>query len=119
MAMIDAGRVPLTGPLAAAVKNADALFCSVASFWEVAIKHRLGRLPLPCPLLDTPNAARAVGIDLIDIAVEQALVDVEPWPDTNDPFDRLLLAVWKLHDLRLITIDRKLADHPLAWRPAA
>jgi PIN domain nuclease of toxin-antitoxin system len=26
------------------------LFVSTASLWEMAIKHRLGKLPLPCPI---------------------------------------------------------------------
>ncbi|MGF1549428.1 MAG: hypothetical protein ACFBQW_02680 [Sphingomonadaceae bacterium] len=38
---------------------------------------------------------------------------------TRDPFDRLLLAICQVERLRLLTTDQRLADHPLAWRPAS
>ena len=44
------------------------------------------------------------------------LADAEPEPQTRDPFDRLLLGQCQVENLRLVTLDRALAAHPLAWR---
>jgi PIN domain nuclease of toxin-antitoxin system len=87
---------------------------SVASLWEIAIKYRLGKLPLQTELERMPGALRDLGFDIIPINEHHALAGVEPEPATRDPFDRLLLAQCHVEGLRLITIDRALAGHRLA-----
>jgi PIN domain nuclease of toxin-antitoxin system len=104
--------------LDAALKPANELFVSVVSIWEVAIKHRLGKLPLPCPLAHWPDLLAAARMKILALEVDPVLVDLEPMPDTRDPFDRLLLAVAQSRGMRLLTIDRALLEHPLAWGPA-
>lgn len=97
----------------------EQLFVSVASLWEIAIKARQGKLELAIPLSDFEERLDGVGCTLLSVTAGQAIADVDPWPDTNDPFDRLLLAVCRVEGLRLVTRDRKLVDHPLAWRAAS
>ena len=92
-------------------------FVSVASLWEIAIKHRQGKLPLPVPLSEWPTLLFITGLHLINIDPAHVLADLDPVPDTKDPFDRLLLATAAVERLRLATIDTALLDHPLAWRP--
>ena len=93
---------------------------SVASLWEIAIKARRGRLPLTIDLAFIPDQIRtAPGLSLLDISSRHVLADTDPKPSTNDPFDRLLLAVAGVEDARLLTVDRELARHPLAWKPAS
>ena len=104
--------------VATAADRANELFVSVVSIWEVAIKHRLGKLPLPCPLPEWPDLLRAARMKILSLGLAPVLVDLQPLPDTRDPFDRLLLAVAQSHGMRLLTIDRALLAHPLAWRPA-
>lgn len=92
---------------------------SAASLWEIAIKHRLGKLPLVAAPQEIPDRiAHFPGMTLLDVSATHVLREVSPWPDTNDPFDRLLLAVADVERARLLTTDRKLINHPLAWRPA-
>lgn len=55
-------------------------------------------------------------IALLMIDQRHLLAEVFPDPDTRDPFDRLLLAQCTVEDMRLLTLDRALARHPLAWR---
>lgn len=93
-------------------------FLSVASLWEMAIKHRLGKLALPFPIADVESVVPAMGLTLLPVVAAHAIADVEPWPETNDPFDRMLLAICRVEGLRLLTIDHRLAGHTLAWRPA-
>jgi len=94
------------------------LYASVASIWEVAIKHRLGKLPLPCPLEDWPAVMTTLNISVLTVRSAHVIQLVEPPPPVRDPFDRLLLAICAAEKIRLLTLDEKLLRHPLAWRPA-
>jgi PIN domain nuclease of toxin-antitoxin system len=91
-----------------------AFLVSVASFWEIAIKWRLGKLALAVPPLRLPPLLGDLGLAILAISAEQVLATVEPEPLTRDPFDRLLLAVCQTEDLRLLTVDRVLVAHRLA-----
>lgn len=103
----------------ALAENRPNLLASVASFWEMAIKIRLGKLGLPMPLADVHAFFAAEGFGVLPISIQHAMVEVDPWPPTRDPFDRLLLAQAQVEGLRLMTLDRALVDHPLAWRAEA
>jgi PIN domain nuclease of toxin-antitoxin system len=90
------------------------IYASVATLWEIAIKWRLKKLDLSRPPDTLPPLIAAIGIGLVQIAVDHVLVSVEPEPATRDPFDRLLLAQCQVEGMRLLTTDRALVDHPLA-----
>lgn len=118
--MVDGGGRSLPEPILRAVRDDDTrLYASVVSIWEVAIKHRLGKLPLPCPLADWPAALRMLNASVLSIRTAHVIQPVEPPLAVKDPFDRLLLAICAAERLRLVTLDEGLAGHPLAWRPAA
>jgi PIN domain nuclease of toxin-antitoxin system len=95
------------------------LFVSVASFWEIAIKARQGKLTTAVPPADLDEAVLSWGCSILPIDSVHVVEEVDPWPRTQDPFDRLLLAVCSVEGLKLVTRDRLLVDHPLAWRPAS
>jgi PIN domain nuclease of toxin-antitoxin system len=85
---------------------------SVASLWEVAIKHSLDR---PDFRID-PVALRAGllenGYYELPIAAAHALaVGALPWIH-KDPFDRLLLAQAIVEGVTLLTSDAILASYP-------
>lgn len=94
------------------------IFVSTASLWEMAIKTRLGKLPLGMPVRQLPVSVLAFGYTLLTIDQHHAIEDLLVEPATNDPFDRLLLAQCQVEGMRLVTTDRALQRHPLAWRPA-
>jgi len=94
------------------------VYASVASLWEIAIKFRLGKLALEVPLNDLPALIEAARLALLRIEAPHVLAAVDPQPPTRDPFDRLLLAQCAVEQLYLVTADRQLSGHPLAWRPA-
>lgn len=93
-------------------------FASVVNLWEIAIKARIGKLPFDGPLAGLPELVRSFGLTLLAIEASHVLADISPLPATRDPFDRLLLAQCQVEGLRLVTLDRVLAGHPLAWRAA-
>ena len=108
----------LPDELAALVLNVRAeKMASVVVFWEMAIKNRLGKLPLPCSRSELPELVAFIGVRMLPVTILQSVTDVDPWPETSDPFDRLMLAVCKSENLQLVTTDHALRDHPLAWRP--
>jgi PIN domain nuclease of toxin-antitoxin system len=110
-------RLPVA--MRALLNSPDAVrIVSVASLWEVAIKVRRNRLPVAVPLDGIPARIERINIRLLDVTAGHVVRDVEPVPPTADPFDRLLLAVAAAEGARLLTVDSKLVDHPLAWRPA-
>ncbi len=91
---------------------------SVASLWEIAIKNRIGKLSLGVALAALPSLVTNWGFSILAINHEHALAGLHVETATRDPFDRLLLAQCHVDGLRLITTDRTLNEHSLAWRPA-
>lgn len=88
------------------------LLFSAASSWEIAIKHSLGRLPLPEPPdRYVPARMRAVGVMGLAIEHTHALA-VAGLPSLHrDPFDRLLVAQAVLLDVPILTADPILAEY--------
>jgi PIN domain nuclease of toxin-antitoxin system len=91
-------------------------FASVCSLWEVSIKVRLGKLEIGLPLDKLADYFESLGLAILPIDRHHAVTYVDPEPVTRDPFDRMLLAQCKAEGLQLVTLDRVLTDHPLAWR---
>ena len=79
---------------------------SVASIWEVALKHRLGKLPVsPRRFRDE---MRAAGAAIVSVRDEHVLATMD-MPDAHrDPFDRLLLGAAEAEHLVLLTADNAL-----------
>ena len=92
-------------------------FASVASVWEIALKSRLGKLYPLTDLDKIPLALERIGVTILPVTLPHVLHTLDPEPPTRDPFDRLLLAQCHVEGLKLITVDRALVDHPLAFRP--
>jgi|SRR5579862_9198742 len=106
----------LTGNMAAVVASTENVaFASAASLWEIAIKTRLGKIDPGLPLDDLPDYLQEIGLNLLVINHRHVVKSLDPEPATRDPFDRLLLAQCAVEQLRLVTLDRVLSRHPLAW----
>ncbi len=97
----------------AVVESADAaLVLSAASVWEIAIKHGLGRLPLPEPAATyVPTAMRRSGVTPLPVTVEHVLGVADLPRHHGDPFDRLLVAQAQLDGLTVITADPQLTAY--------
>lgn len=101
----------------AAVGSPDiTTFASVVSLWEIAIKKGLDKLDARVPLPEIANVLESMDIGIFDINRLHAIGSVSPMPLTRDPFDRLLLVQCQVEGCQLVTVDRLLLDHPLAWR---
>ncbi len=82
------------------------LWLSVASVWEILIKVRAGKLPLPEPA--GPYVVRKLAenrIDVLPINLDHVL-RIEAMPvHHRDPFDRILIAQSQEEKLPLVTAD--------------
>ena len=80
-----------------------AVFFSPASVWELEIKVARGKMSLP------PDWTEALGrtgfLELPVTSVHAVAAARLPWHH-HDPFDRMLIAQARLHELRLVSRDR-------------
>ena len=85
----------------------SACVLSVASVWEVAIKHRLGKLSVaPAQFRDHMLAA---GAELLMVSDTHAIETVALPRHHDDPFDRMLIAQARVEKLRAVSAD-------MAWQ---
>jgi len=89
------------------------VFISAASAWEIATKHRLGRLPTAEVLLQDGWALmERQGFQPLPVGWSHGLRAGSYAMPHLDPFDRLLAAQAELDQLILITLDPALAPFP-------
>lgn len=90
-----------------AVANEDnEVYLSAVSGWEIAIKSRLGRLPLPePPAVFVPRMIERHALAVLPVGLKHTLADFDLPKLHSDPFDRLLVAQAKAEDMTLVTAD--------------
>lgn len=93
---------------------ANDVLLSAASAWEIAVKYRLGKLPLPSPPdVFVPAQREAHGIEPLPMA-EEAALHVAKLPDLHhDPFDRMLVAQALVAGLVVLTPDDPIRQYPV------
>lgn len=92
-------------------KEAEVVFISRASLWEIAIKISTGRLKMDVAKFS--NNIEKHGFVWLDIKNEHllAVASLPVFDDHRDPFDRLLVAQSQTEPLVLLTADSKLARY--------
>jgi PIN domain nuclease of toxin-antitoxin system len=97
------------------------LLVSPIAFWELRLKwsrfFRSGDRKGPGDPVHFLAAVRRFGLSTVSFEVEQAVAALGNTISHSDPFDELLLVHAQELGARLMTRDRKLADHPLAFTP--
>ena len=91
--------------------NQHTVFVSIASFWEIAVKVRLGKLVTSSPLV-WQNAIDE-GFEVLPILKQHlaAFQDVPKVLGHGDPFDILLVAQAITEGAALITADRAMPQY--------
>ena len=83
------------------------ILVSAATAWEIATKHRLGRLPEATALvLDFSAAIAGQGFKELPISIEDAIRAGQLPAHHNDPFDRVLIAQALARNIPLISNER-------------
>ncbi len=89
------------------------LVVSAVSAWEIATKHRLGKLPQADVLLGGYGKhLDRLGVIRLPVAEDHALLAGRLEWDHRDPFDRMLAAQAMIESLVLITGDPTFAGYP-------
>ena len=87
------------------------IFASAVSAWEIATKHRLGKLDLPALTLQRYQSLLAAdGFQQLAINTNHALLAGSFTQPHRDPFDRILAAQAQIEQLTLISCDPTLAQ---------
>lgn len=96
------------------VDAANEVYLSSVSAWEIALKHSLGRLPLPQPAhVYIPRQREKHGIESLPLDEESAL-HLARLPNLHaDPFERMLICQALVHGLTLLSSDEHLAQYPV------
>ena len=94
---------------------------SIASFWEMAIKASIGKLPLTAGLTALEAIAVTQAIDILPITL-QAITRVQQLPfHHRDPFDRIIAATALTSGGVLLSTDEIFDAYGIVriWRRAA
>ena len=84
--------------------DANDVLISAASAWEIATKHRIGKLPGAESLaLDIPGAIARQKFEGLPVTVAEGIRAGELPGPLRDPFDRMLIAQALAHDLIVVS----------------
>jgi PIN domain nuclease of toxin-antitoxin system len=86
------------------IAEADLVYVSAVSGWEVAIKQGVGRITLSDPFVTIVKASHFVELPIRLRHAER--VAALP-PHHADPFDRMLIAQANVEDATIVTHDRQ------------
>jgi PIN domain nuclease of toxin-antitoxin system len=98
---------------------ANEVFLSAVSAWEIAVKHRLGRLRLPQDLDPrdfVPEARRRHVIEPLGLHEADTFGLAKLPPLHADPFDRMLVCQAIANQMVILTPDPLIAQYPVAVR---
>ena len=93
------------------IDTEPSVFVSVASVWELRIKHALGKVRMPD---DLPAQLTAARFDVLAITLAHALAAGALPPHHRDPFDRMLVAQAQEGGLTLVTHDARMRPYDVA-----
>jgi len=90
------------------------VYLSAVSAWEIAVKHSLGRLPLPTPPSEfVPEMRQRHGIAPLALSEEAALLLGKLPLNHRDPFDRMLICQATAEGMVLLTPDEQIVSYPV------
>ena len=87
------------------IETNEHVFVSIATFWEMAIKHRKGLLELSNTITELMEICGRLSISILQINGSH-LDEVSQLPLIHkDPFDRLIICQAKVEGLTVVTSD--------------
>ena len=96
------------------VSPENEVYLSVVSTWEIAVKYKLGKLPLPeAPDRYVPQKREQHDVDSLQLN-EQATLYLPKLPGLHkDPFDRILICQAIVGGLCMLTPDDLITQYPV------
>jgi PIN domain nuclease of toxin-antitoxin system len=94
------------------ITAADEVLMSAASGWEIATKHRLGKLDLKSwSPGDLPGILERARVEVLNVSLDHALRAGMLAGQHRDPFDRLLIAQSQIEEVPVVSADPVFAAH--------
>jgi len=90
-------------------------YICASSLWEISVKNRIGKLPLPDGMRGILSAIRArgfgiIGLDYLHIEAYNMLPLIH-----RDPFDGIIIATALVENMSIITADENIRKYDVAW----
>ena len=86
-----------------------------SSLWEISIKNRIGKLPLPEGTQGILSAVRARGFGVIGLAY----LHIEAYNTLplihRDPFDGIIIATALVEKMTILTSDENIQKYEVPW----
>jgi PIN domain nuclease of toxin-antitoxin system len=96
------------------IEDASQIFVSAVTAWEIATKHRLGKLPeADRYVANLHEIIKDEGIDFMPVTFAHGLRAGRYDVGHRDPFDRMLAAQAELENLDLVTRDSLFSQFPV------
>ena len=95
------------------IENADAVFASIISFWEIAIKLGLGKLEIKYSFHELPQLLSQLKIQLLPLSFADTEQHLTLPLHHRDPFDRMLVAQSITNSLIIVSQDKQLDSYPI------
>jgi len=102
----------LTAGALKAITDADELLVSSISIWEIAVKNKKGKLPLPfTPEELVYHLKNVTNLTLQPVDERVWLKNVSLDWDNKDPADRTVVATAALRGIPIVSSDRAIGDY--------
>jgi len=90
-------------------------FISVTSLWEIAIKNRIGKLPLPTGIKGIIAKVDTLGVGHVGVS-QQHIEIYNSLPLLHrDPFDGIIIATALSEKMTIITGDENIHKYEVPW----
>jgi PIN domain nuclease of toxin-antitoxin system len=91
----------------------ESCFISVASLWEITIKHQLGKLTLGLSLEELFDFVDRNKIEIIQISNQHLLMLSQLPTHHQDPFDRIIISQCMVENLTIISKDKEFRKYKI------
>jgi PIN domain nuclease of toxin-antitoxin system len=92
---------------------ANSVLVSAASLWEIAIKHRIGKLNAPVLLQNFQHELDEEGFVELPITARHGVTAGLLPGSHKDPFDRLLVAQASVEGVPIVSRDPRFDEYPI------
>jgi PIN domain nuclease of toxin-antitoxin system len=94
-----------------AIKSSEEVLVSLVTYWEIAIKHRTGKIKASEMLIEGPGGLASMGFNLLRIEYRHITGTLQLPLHHRDPFDRLLLSQARVEKVSLVSTDTMFDDY--------
>ena len=94
------------------IEEAEEVYVSPVSAWEIALKHGNGKLTLPCdPIKWFDHALEVFGLKILPFDYKLWMRSTQLPMHHRDPADRTIIQSALEHDLTIVTHDKRFAQY--------